>query len=43
MTEPPVTVFTFPQPTVNGPLHVGHLVGSLPGRRHRRPGRARPW
>lgn len=26
MTEP-VTVFTFPQPTANGPLHVGHLSG----------------
>ena len=23
----PVTVFTFPQPTANGPLHVGHLSG----------------
>ena len=23
----PVTVFTSPQPTVNGPLHVGHLAG----------------
>jgi len=23
----PVTVFTFPQPTINGPLHVGHLSG----------------
>ncbi|TCO51858.1 methionyl-tRNA synthetase [Kribbella antiqua] len=23
----PITVFTFPQPTVNGPLHVGHLSG----------------
>ncbi|WP_432949637.1 class I tRNA ligase family protein [Kribbella sp. CA-253562] len=30
MTDPvaePVTVFTFPQPTANGPLHVGHLSG----------------
>ncbi|MEV8372168.1 class I tRNA ligase family protein [Kribbella sp. NPDC056861] len=30
MTEPgsgPVTVITFPQPTANGPLHVGHLSG----------------
>jgi methionyl-tRNA synthetase len=26
MTDP-VTVLTFPQPTVNGPLHVGHLSG----------------
>ena len=26
MTDP-VTVFTFPQPTANGPLHVGHLSG----------------
>jgi len=26
MTEP-VTVITFPQPTANGPLHVGHLSG----------------
>ncbi|TCO23497.1 methionyl-tRNA synthetase [Kribbella steppae] len=26
MTDP-VTVFTFPQPTINGPLHVGHLSG----------------
>ncbi|WP_112240548.1 class I tRNA ligase family protein [Kribbella monticola] len=23
----PVTVITFPQPTVNGPLHLGHLAG----------------
>ncbi|GAA0615664.1 class I tRNA ligase family protein [Kribbella sandramycini] len=23
----PLSVFTFPQPTVNGPLHVGHLSG----------------
>src|SRR5689334_5357190 len=22
-----ISVFTFPQPTVNGPLHVGHLSG----------------
>ncbi|WP_202873019.1 class I tRNA ligase family protein [Kribbella capetownensis] len=27
----PVTVFTSPQPTVNGPLHVGHLAGPYLG------------